>query len=500
MDLGLQFEELKCYSCVLDTVTRREETQEAIVSDSMPDIGNIITVTGTPYLHQNRAENGMVTSEGEVAATVIYAAEGDGTVYSIPVRLPFRCGVESAAVTGECRINVLICLHSVDVKILNPRKILVQAEISVRFLVFAEQTRQCSSAADPQLDVQTKTERMKLQYVSHVVEKTFPVEDTVALAAGHHGVAHLVGCDYAPYCTESKLVGRKVVVKGGIRISAKYLTDEGILMHETCDLPVSQVLDAGNSGENAVSFVNFVVSDAECTRTERGTLSVMLELYACAILVDQQEINLMVDAYSTNCRCDCSMQTLQMINLNGHGVIQHPFRCTLDAELPSAEVMMENVTIAEVLPDMSGQHRCRLKVSCCLKETSGRMTKLDQNGYIDLPVPAFADRFALVHVQLLDVVCISTAGRVEIRGNLHISYISMTPKAVSCLSCLSLSEDESNTESCRPSAVLRRLKPGETLWDIGKAHSATVEEIMLVNQISDENAADGRFLLIPRSR
>ena len=34
MDLGLQYEELKCYSCVLDTVVRREGDQESIVSDS----------------------------------------------------------------------------------------------------------------------------------------------------------------------------------------------------------------------------------------------------------------------------------------------------------------------------------------------------------------------------------------------------------------------------------------------------------------------------------
>ena len=51
MDLGLQYEQLKCYSCVLDTVVRREETQESIVSDSMPDIGTVVTVSATPLLH-----------------------------------------------------------------------------------------------------------------------------------------------------------------------------------------------------------------------------------------------------------------------------------------------------------------------------------------------------------------------------------------------------------------------------------------------------------------
>ena len=52
MDLGLQYEQLKCYSCVLDTVVRREETQESIVSDSMPDIGTVAAVDGRHVLHR----------------------------------------------------------------------------------------------------------------------------------------------------------------------------------------------------------------------------------------------------------------------------------------------------------------------------------------------------------------------------------------------------------------------------------------------------------------
>ena len=45
-----------------------------------------------------------------------------------------------------------------------------------------------------------------------------------------------------------------------------------------------------------------------------------------------------------------------------------------------------------------------------------------------------------------------------------------------------------------------RDREGETLWDLGKEYYATVEDILAVNQISEESAAGGRFLLIPRNR
>ena len=56
--MELQYEELNCYSCVLDTVIRREESRESIVPDSMPDIGTVLTVTASPMLHKTWIENG----------------------------------------------------------------------------------------------------------------------------------------------------------------------------------------------------------------------------------------------------------------------------------------------------------------------------------------------------------------------------------------------------------------------------------------------------------
>ena len=159
MDLGLQYEELKCYSCVLDTVVRREETQESIVSDSMPDIGTVVTTSATLFLRSCRTTEGSITGEGDVVATVLYTAEGDGGIYSIPVHIPFRCTAEAGNVSDTCRVNVLPRLLGIDVKVMNPRKVLVQAEISLRFLAFSDGKIRYSTGVDSgDTPIQTKTE------------------------------------------------------------------------------------------------------------------------------------------------------------------------------------------------------------------------------------------------------------------------------------------------------------------------------------------------------
>lgn len=501
MDLGLQFEELKCYSCVLDTVMRREETQEAIVSDALPDIGTVVSATATPFLHHCRADNGAVSGEGEIQATVIYEPDGGGTLCAIPVKLPFRCGAESGNVTADCRMNVMVRLRGVDVKVMNPRKIMVQAEVSLRFFVFTNQTMRFSvDVAEQEKGIQTKRERLEIQYVSQVTEKSFPFEESVSLSGGHRSMERILSCDYTPYCSESKLVGSKVVFKGGVKVCARFLDNEGELMRETYDLPVSQVLDAGASGEDALATVTLAVTDAQVVLTDRDSLEFALELYACAALVDSREVLVLSDAYSTQCRCQCGVQTEKTLQIMEHNALTHPFRQAMDVELPAAEVLMESVMLAEVMGDTESGSRCRLKVSCCLRERDGRLMKVDQSCYVDLPLSKLPEAQVVLDVQLLEAACVSAAGGMEVRGSLLIRYMKISMNEMRCLDCIALEEEETTCEARKPSAVLRMMRSGETLWDLGKAYFATVEDILAVNQISDESAAGGRFLLIPRNR
>ena len=109
-----------------------------------------------------------------------------------------------------------------------------------------------------------------------------------------------------------------------------------------------------------------------------------------------------------------------------------------------------------------------------------------------------ADR-VMLEVKLLDGACISAAGGMELRGSLLVHYAMLSTSALHYVSTLVLDEAEEDS-SPKPSAVLRMLREGETSGTWERKYYATVEDILAVNQISDESAAGGRFLLIPRNR
>ena len=61
-------------------------------------------------------------------------------------------------------------------------------------------------------------------------------------------------------------------------------------------------------------------------------------------------------------------------------------------------------------------------------------------------------------------------------------------------------EDAARDHAGQPSIVLRVVGAGERLWDIAKAYGTTARDIMQANSLEEEQAPEGKLLLIPRKR
>lgn len=501
MELGLQYEQLKCYSCVLDTVMRREEAQEAIVSDTYPDIASIVNASGMVMMSQCCISGDMLKAEGQINATVLYEPESGTGLQALEVQIPYRCSAEAGAADETCRLHASVQLQSVDVKVLNPRKIYVRAEVSLHVQAYQENNCQYSVALnEPDETMCVKREQVDLGYIAQVTEKCFPFEEYINLNPGTVP-ERLVGWEAVPYCTESKLVGSRVVFQGGLKTKLRFLTADGELLIEDYDLPLSQVLDAGAAGEGATTIVHLAVSDGEAFLDGKDAVQLHLELHAWGVLYDQQRREVLTDAYSIQSVSNCSVDALPSFSLVAQDVRTLAFRQPLDALMPSSEVVDQSVQLCELTAgDNANEYNCRLKIRLCMKDSSGQLSQMEQTCYVPIQLPSFVCDTKWVECFLMDAVCISAAGGVEVRGSLHLDYVMLRKASYSTLRSITLNEAADTVSTPRPSAVLRMLRSNETLWDLGKAYASTVEDIMAVNQINDEREAGNRFLLIPRKR
>ena len=86
------------------------------------------------------------------------------------------------------------------------------------------------------------------------------------------------------------------------------------------------------------------------------------------------------------------------------------------------------------------------------------------------------------------------------RFSLGFSYTALTGRTVAGVSAVRLDETAAREREDRPSIVLRMVGAGERLWDIAKSYGTTALDIMQANDLEEEQATEGRLLLIPRKR
>ena len=87
MELGFTSIPLQYLNQVLRSSGCREETMDAIIPDSSPDVERVISVNAVPLMRGKECRAGSVCISGGIRCSVLYAAEGKLTPEDIPVIL-----------------------------------------------------------------------------------------------------------------------------------------------------------------------------------------------------------------------------------------------------------------------------------------------------------------------------------------------------------------------------------------------------------------------------
>ncbi|MBR1779901.1 MAG: DUF3794 domain-containing protein [Oscillospiraceae bacterium] len=498
MELDLSYEAWPCLTEVADTTLRREESQEAIVPDALPDIGTVLSAAATPMIERYLITGGTLHCDGTIAADVVYQAEGEEAFYSLHVALPVRLSSEIAGLDEGCRVQLCCCLDGLSIRVMNPRKVLVNGDFVVQAAVYRGGEIRYSTGIETAAEgIQTRVERQMLQFAAVQTEKQFPIEDEITLGVGRLPMESLLSLRAIPYCSECRIVGARMIFKGCLQLECRFRREDGVLECQNLEVPLSQVLDAGQAGEDATAQVRLSLTSLQVELVNGDRLAIQGEVLASALVFDTRTVSLLTDAYSTNAASQVAAERGEGLRLTETSNLTMPFRQVLDVETLNAEVLDQQVMMTECAPSAQGGVICRLRIMAVLRDENSAMTRVERVCEIPLELDG-AVRAGDIH--LLEATCLAAAGGMEVRGKLHLDRIRAEKVPYTCLSSFTLTEGETAAGEGQPSAVLRKLRTGESLWDVAKACYATVEDILSVNQIGDEAQAREKFLLIPRKR
>lgn len=470
-----------------------EETAEAIIPDSCPDVSEILYTGGLSFLRGKELGEGSAAVSMGVSASVLAQPDGRAEPEVVEVYIPLSLRMEHPMLKPGLLSCVQVQLRRLDSHMVNPRKVLVRATVAVTMWVWENCREEHPTAASvPDVELLEKKEPLKL--LTTMGEKNYTVEDAVRLNPEGGGK---VLADYQIEIThtDARLTGTRAVLKGNAEITALYLNEAGTLETGRAQLPFSQYIDLGDCRETDELRLSSCLTGAEVELSaDGGGLNVTLQMLSRAEVWATQELSYLGDLYAIQGQAvpeweNRSYESLldrQYFAPVGRGSLagggdQAVHLTCMPGELSHTRAgeMTEftlpvNVQVLSRQEDRLRGGNVRVNLTCTTQAAQGCRFEAEVEELTAAASPG-ADG---MDVKVTGTLCISTYGLSEIQEIAGGEVVEM------------------EQQKDRPGLIIRRPAPQESLWDIAKQYRTTMAAIEKANGLVGEPGVD-TLLLIP---
>ena len=503
MELELRQQTVRCWETVCRTAWEQEETAETIVPDACPDIWQVLDGSGTLLIQRKEPQEGRAELAGLLRVNVLYQPEGEESgIRAMEVTVPFSASPELAGCTRRAVLRAEPRVLSVDVHLLNPRKILVRVAWQLGLEVLVPQALVLpSGAADTEsYAIQQRTGRYVSVPTVAVVEKRFAYSDALALPSGRPDVAELLRTRVGASCGDARIVGSKLMCKGEAVLWLLCRGEDGTVFPVDFRLPWSQLLDLGDEDGEGDGDVALLFSDAKVLPDEdRRSFQVELELQAQALVRRPVEAAVLEDLYSTDHELEPTWADRPAVRLLGQGEEQEAARAMLDAgdteEVLDAELRLGRLVRSQEGTDTVFTQEAEAVVLCrsvdgpvCLRRPVTVTHRLSGQLAGD----------CCCRTELLrDAMAASSGVGVELTAPVGFRWAALHEDAERVVESAALGEERTVPEDA-PSVVLRAVRPGQTLWELAKEAATTPGALMERNGLTTEELTPGQLLMIAK--
>ncbi|MGI5971002.1 MAG: DUF3794 and LysM peptidoglycan-binding domain-containing protein [Oscillospiraceae bacterium] len=504
MELELIREKLTCFEPVHSAVTRCEETLEAIVPDNLPDVGHIIDACGAALVRGKEISDGKAQVTGVAAVGIIYAPEGGEGVIGLDVGIPFTCSFEGNGLNADCSPVITCYLSSADARLLNPRKILVRAEVTVMMTAWSPQTTELCTGVKDGAHAETLMGEYNLCLVTDVVEKSFTIAEEQELSSARPAAGQILGGRISLTPGESRAVGNKVVSKGTAYLTILYSAEsDGGLCTASFELPYSQILELSGAKENAECFVYPLLTGWEIgiiddQNAPGRVLSITLYIAMQCIAAESMIVNVVSDLYSTENDLTADISEISLNASYDRTQKRQSVREIL--ELPELRSIVDtHVMFSGARKSDDGDVLLAdANVTIVYYDNEGKLVSSSNRMPVSLRLESGAG-LSTVPVTAIEAYAVPVSGGAEVRFDAEFDISAAGRIKLPVVSGVAPASPGENVR--RPAIILRTVSAGESLWDIAKHYGASSSDIIQVNGL-DENASltPGRLLLIPRKR
>ncbi len=498
MDTALKMDKIEGMDPVWRGGSVREISEDYVVPDSMPDVGEVADAQGILTVQGKDADSGGVQLSASLSVCVLYSPESGGGLRSIELTLPADLRMEAPGTDMDCRVVARVRVRSLEARTVNSRKLAIRAELEAEACCYRSAVTEIASDLKDPAGVQLLRQEAEALIVSDVREKTFAMTDDYVFPAGCGADAHLL-TRRTEICPEDvQYVGGKALFRGRVRSVLAFASAEnGQIFSERYETEYSQIMEITAAGDDARPEMTLFLTGAYFDLPEYGQegdrIRAEFHLAAQCVCRECRSIPYIADLYSNRTELVPETECRSFVG----GVRPVMMRQTVAERVESVpsdgQLLFSSASVGSVVAEENAVRTAVfVRLVYGLPGGGTAVSRSRFSAEFTLPDLDAEETLRDISVTVADVYCVPGTG--DVRLSLRLDAFAERPASITCVCAVAETEPEADRRSS-PSAVLLWTKPGADLWALARTYHSTVEDILAVN----EGRREG-LLLVPKGR
>lgn len=481
-----------------------------IVPDVKPDIVKVLQADAEAFVKEKNIDDGRITVKGLVNVNVLYLPEGGKCrVQCLKSSFEFCETLKRSEFEEGMTLAVCCDTEKVGYKLINSRKISVEAHLAIGVQVIGKEEFDCVS------DIAESTAQMQMQNFcicgdGEYDEFRFQIEDTAELPDGKEPIAEILKSGVSIYDKEYKTLNGKLVVKGNVCVNVLYSDVNGGCSYYSFEVPFTEVFDMDGITESARCGISYEISSADAAvmsdaNGEMRCISFTAEILTAVRTEYKEEISAVADCFFTDCGCELLYSDIETTEIN--------------ERIDYTAILKETLQKGQGMPDIAGVYNvCAKPYITAAQLQNGKLAVSGRTIVYVLYVTENSER-AVCNISgeipfgyMIECENSVKGAQTEITAECSsISYAVTSPGAVEIRCGLKFSGKTLHKSTKRVITDIKtaQLPPsekgfavcftekGETLWDIAKRYHVSEESICACNEGETAELCGGEKLIIP---
>ncbi|EKY27638.1 SPOCS domain-containing protein [Clostridium celatum] len=508
---NVQYEEL-----LRESTTNNILKGEYLIRDSHPDVHEILGVEAKATITNKETLADKVMIEGQIAYSVIYLSEDESkitSINSVDLSEKFTDYLELGAEEHKVLCDVECVMEHIQASIMNERKIAIDGIRETKWQLYKVGEFEFVKDIEGKEDIQIKKKNEEINQCKGEKNVELMGKSMIKVTMDKPEIEEILKCSLNLHKKEVKLGEGKIYFGCYCKVEVLYKgkdCDDILVLQDDVYLSKEEELVGVNSDMMTTNDVDIVNYDSIVTPDDLGEnriVNIEFVVKGNIRVLSKEIVEFIKDAYSPSYAIDLVKKNYE-VGIT-QGVVSTEIILKDNLYLKNENDKIGYILLAYGSPVITDKNveEDRIKVEGNIKvsvlyKTSDDDSKIDMCSG-EIPFSTTVDlkgtkpnmsAICKVHLESLDATI--EANTIAIRATL-----SLNVKV-----CYKINKDwivdivENNEEkvSKKASVTIYVVNKGDTLWDLAKKYSTTIDLLTEINELdSSESLTQGQKLIIP---